>query len=322
MENIRRNEEFLGSIGLDDIKQSINTAAAATKAAKSASKRGVEKKRQPPTVPSRRSSRVTVERLKSEIEEAGADGVDPAKTKLLEEMLSKRKEQTYEAEYQAPRERIDIDVSLLAPTNLPDETDGAVWGRPLVELLVGVNDKQSSTSASTNKKIKKEPTGKAAAASPASAKTAPGGRGASDPTITAAEYSKRITKLTVAEDDVAKLTGNRIYSVWAHPGNGTSPQLLCYNLTHPDDHPLLNSHMDFSGKDKLIVAAGDNQGDLGLWDVDNHDIGNKGVFKYHPHIEPITKLHCWESDASKLYSASYDGKSPSSHPLLVHSRTI
>ena len=66
--------------------------------------------------------------------------------------------------------------------------------------------------------------------------------------------------------------------------------------------------MDCPGTDKLIVAAGDNQGDLGLWDVDNHDIGNKGVFKYHPHIEPITKLHCWESDASKLYSASYDGK--------------
>jgi len=236
MENIRRNEEFLGSIGLDDIKQSINTAAAAAKAAKPA-KRGVEKKRQPPSLPSRRSSRVTVERLKSEIEEAGAD-VDPVKAKLLEEMMLKKKEQTYEAEYQAPRERIDIDVSLLAPTNLPDETDGAVWARPLVELLVGVNDKQSTTSASTNKKMKKESTGKTTSASPVSTKTAPGGRGgASDPTITAAEYSKRINKLTVAEDDVAKLTGNRIYSVWAHPGNGTEFTTMLHKFSYCLSYP-------------------------------------------------------------------------------------
>ena len=79
--------------------------------------------------------------------------------------------------------------------------------------------------------------------------------------------------------------------------------------------------MDRSGTEKLIVAAGDNQGDLGLWDVDNHDIGNKGVFKYHPHIEPITKLHSWESDASKLYSASYDGKPPITSNTFSHHLT-
>ena len=166
MENIRRNEEFLGSIGLDDVKQSITSGAAATKAAKSASKRGVEKKRAPPAVPSRRSSRVTVERLKSEIEEAGADAVDPAKAKLLEEMLLKKKEQTYEVEYQPPRERITTDVTLLAPTNLPAENDGATWARPLIELLTRVNDKQSSASASTNKKMKKETTGGGTSSTP------------------------------------------------------------------------------------------------------------------------------------------------------------
>ena len=222
MENIRRNEEFLGSIGLDDIKQSISSEAAAAKAAKSASKRGVEKKRAPPAVPSRRSSRVTVERLKSEIEEAGADGVDPAKAKLLEELLLRKKEQTYEVEYQPVRERITTDVSLLAPTNLPDENDGATWARPLIDLLSHANDTQTSASTSTTKKMKKETSGRASSSSPSSSKMAAvGGRGASssDPTTSAAEYSKRINKLTVVEDDVAKLTGNRVYSVWVHPGN-------------------------------------------------------------------------------------------------------
>ena len=70
------------------------------------------------------------------------------------------------------------------------------------------------------------------------------------------EYIKQLKSLSIAEDGVAKLTESRISSVWIHPS----------------EH-------------KLIVAAGDKAGHLGLWDVDSKTTGVDGVFKYRPHVE-------------------------------------
>ena len=157
-------------------------------------------------------------------------------------------EATIENEH-VPRERLAGPVSLLAPYNAPDADEGAdsaaasaVFARPLLDALTSLGGDGAGAAA---KKAKKD-------ASPAAA--AAGGKKGSE-----AGYAKLGVH---KEEDVAKLTGNRVYSVWAHP----SPH-------------------------KLLVAAGDNQGDLGLWDVDNvHGGGNSGVYKYHPHIEPITKV--------------------------------
>lgn len=263
-ENIKRNQAFLGNLGLDDVKGSIASSATNTN---KASKRGVDRKKAPPIVPTRRSSRVTVESLKREIDEASTGDDKANKEKILEEMLAKRNEGSYEAAIEqehAPRERLTHDISLLDPVNLPDGGESS-WAKPLVNVLVNLNPMPDVSAA---KKAKKDTGSVGKKVVPSSAG---GSSGSSD-------YAKRISRLLVQEQDVAKLTGNRIYSVWVHPST-----------------------------DKLIVAAGDNQGDLGLWDVDNSDVGNKGVFKYHPHIEPITKLHSYDSEPSKLYSASYDG---------------
>jgi WD40 repeat protein len=88
------------------------------------------------------------------------------------------------------------------------------------------------------------------------------------------------------EEWVAKVTPDRIYSVSAHPSES-----------------------------KLIVAAGDKQGYVGLWDVDhyasatttdnNNHHHHNGVYLFRPHARPICCLE-WSSP-STLISASYDG---------------
>eukprot|EP01035_Chromulina_nebulosa_P017693 gene17693-23283_t len=79
------------------------------------------------------------------------------------------------------------------------------------------------------------------------------------------------------ENDIAKVTEARVTSVFCHPSSN-----------------------------KLIVAAGDKAGFLGLWDVDKTDVYNGGVYKYRPHVESIIRLHASNNEPSKIYSASYD----------------
>jgi hypothetical protein len=91
-ENIKRNAEFLSSIGLSEVKGDIAKSAAASAAARKATGRGgLEKKKAPAAQPTRRSSRVTVDKLKEELKTAEGDD-KAAKEKLLEEMMSKRTE--------------------------------------------------------------------------------------------------------------------------------------------------------------------------------------------------------------------------------------
>jgi len=75
LDNIARNEEFLRSIGMDQVTNSISSQAQALSKAKSgASARGVSRRAHAgagggtgnANVPARRSSRVTLERLKNE----------------------------------------------------------------------------------------------------------------------------------------------------------------------------------------------------------------------------------------------------------------
>jgi hypothetical protein len=73
LDNIARNEEFLRSIGMNEVTNSINSQAQAlTKAKSGASARGVSRRAaggstgNANAIPARRSSRVTLERLKNE----------------------------------------------------------------------------------------------------------------------------------------------------------------------------------------------------------------------------------------------------------------
>ena len=94
------------------------------------------------------------------------------------------------------------------------------------------------------------------------------------------------------ESNVAKVVPDRIYSVTCHPSS---------------------SH--------LMVCAGDKQGYLGLWNVDQYCTNEKevetltkkskisttdGVHLFKPHTRPISTL-AWNESGSKLLSCSYDG---------------
>jgi WD40 repeat protein len=92
------------------------------------------------------------------------------------------------------------------------------------------------------------------------------------------DVQSKLDNLSIDNEEwVAKVTPDRIYGV----------------CCHPSEH-------------KLIVAAGDKQGHIGLWDVDA-PIGasNNGVHLFRIHSRPICCLE-WASP-STMISASYDG---------------
>ena len=94
-----------------------------------------------------------------------------------------------------------------------------------------------------------------------------------------AELLKRLSSLTVREEDVAKVVDSRIYTLCVHPS-----------------------------ENKLIICAGDSQGNVGVWDVDagkGSDTG--GVYRYCPHVEGVMKVAVDPLSSSRIYSASYDG---------------
>ncbi len=106
----------------------------------------------------------------------------------------------------------------------------------------------------------------------------------------------RTKAFTVTENDVAKVTENRITSVYIHPS-----------------------------EEKLIVAAGDKQGYFGLWDVDadtsmsstaiSGAYGDKyasacgvdGIYKYRPHVSSICHIYSHAHTPSFIHTVSYDG---------------
>ena len=89
--------------------------------------------------------------------------------------------------------------------------------------------------------------------------------------------TKKITSLSADDDhNVTKVTPDRIYSVACHP----SP-------------------------DKLIVCAGDKQGYVGMWNVDDSSEGD-GVHLFRVHGRPVSCLS-WTPSGRSLLSASYDG---------------
>jgi WD40 repeat protein len=104
------------------------------------------------------------------------------------------------------------------------------------------------------------------------------------PTSVVAEYpdvddmQSKLDNLYIDNEEwVAKVTPDRIYNV----------------CCHPSEH-------------KLIVAAGDKQGHIGIWDVDAPPgASNNGVHLFRIHSRPICCLE-WASP-STMISASYDG---------------
>ena len=85
-----------------------------------------------------------------------------------------------------------------------------------------------------------------------------------------------LDQLAVDEDDIAKLVPERIFSIAVHP----SPT-------------------------KLLVAAGDTWGRVGLWDVDAGD--EQPVATFEPHRRPVSGVRMLSAAPHQLLSCSHDG---------------
>lgn len=108
------------------------------------------------------------------------------------------------------------------------------------------------------------------------------GLGGAVSSITSKNVQTHLDALSLDDVDtcVAKVVPERIYSVACHP----SP-------------------------DKLIACAGDKQGHLGIWNVDQYGSDTEatdGVHLFKPHNGAISSL-AWNTSGTTLLSASYDG---------------
>ena len=231
LENIRRNEQFLSNLGLNVAIVSLDAASKDMEI--KPTKRGAPKKTRTLSnieALSRRSGRVTVERLQAELIKQGQN-----------EFLSKRYESSYNSVLDSNSNQDDAVRVDKGPISFSD-------GSHHSELFdhIAKFDAESGEHAVTSEMK---------------------------------DYNARLSKMTITEDDVIYMCPSRITAVLVHPN-----------------------------RNKLIVLAGDKEGYVGLWDVNNRtDETGDRVLKHQPHSTNVTRFHCSESDGSKIYSASYDG---------------
>lgn len=243
--------------------------------------RGVKRPEALTVLPQRRSSRVTTERLKVEIEEAKASGnVALMEQKVLEklQMEEQRQQGSYEALLNAEnesRERIleeHVEMRSICYNNFAQlaaydgqsESEKHEYSAEKDKLDAKVKD------LFTFSKIKDSPAAKKKGIIVSKAnKATQQSRDA---------YSKLICT------DVAKLVEHRITSTFIHPSEG-----------------------------KLIIAAGDKSGNVGIWNATNgfnsEELldNERDIYYYTPHVSNVTNLFCSLKSPDKLYSASYDG---------------
>jgi len=233
--NIKRNQEFLESIGLAgserlDMGESLKRARPATKGT------ARRNKLQATDVVVRRSGRVTLERVRVELESLPPE--DPKRAQLeldFEAMKTAKQESNFVPAEEADNSRYErlteAEIPAVVPLNAEDgEAEGAWCSK--------ITSKMKSKSKLTSSPVSKE--------------------------------------LKVVEQDVAKLTANRITSVFVH-----------------------------SSVSALLVAAGDKSGNFGMWLVDEQ--GDDGIFKFKPHVSNLCRIWTPSSRPSQITTGSYDG---------------
>lgn len=231
-ENIKRNEEFLSKLGIENIIGDADNSGGPSKKRAAASKRGMSNmaESRKKATPTRRSGRVTTERVKAELADAEREG-DSAlaeEKRLTLEALRNVKELS-ETGYVAAAENEYTQDARIRDEEIRLDDD------ELVSRL------------------------RACKVRPPVASTAQ-----------SEAYLDRYRSLSLREQDVAKLT----------PGRTTSTVFLC--------------------TDRLVVAAADKTGHVGLWDVDAAD--GEGVHSFRPHVQGVPKLHSSPSAPHLLYS--------------------
>jgi hypothetical protein len=238
-ENIQRNLQFLNSIGIQDVKSDLHVLTTSSSSGGSSKPvaRGLSTKRkasQRTSLPPRRSGRVTIERLKKEIDDTVASGSADVtlldqKRSALEVMVAEKAASTFVPanleEYPADARNADP-VSLLTPLNQPkstaEEEEGEEeqcldWGHGLLPLLRAWLPSSSSSSTSS---LKEEEMGE---------------KGEEEGACAA--YRAGIGALQVVETDVAKVVPQRITAMIMHPVQDRTlviagdKQGVCFALT-------------------------------------------------------------------------------------------
>jgi len=92
------------------------------------------------------------------------------------------------------------------------------------------------------------------------------------------QFFQNLKNWTITADKVAKVTPNRIFSV----------------AVHPSEH-------------KILASAGGKWGGLGLWDMNDKDSKENGVYLFNPHGRPINWQSWDEYNSQNLITTSYDG---------------
>jgi WD40 repeat protein len=196
-ENIRRNEQFLASLGLNSVKSALSASVPVKVAPK---KKAVAVKKVQNDAPLRRSGRVTIDKLQEEVANLSKNGDSEAlaaKQKELDEMLNKKQEGSYQVALDSAYERQDwkrlsadpVPLSELSyDTEKYNEAQAKADLSDLLQSLRGVQD------TSTKKK-----------------------KAAADRKL--AEYTEALRGLSICNSEVAKLTENRITSVCFHPAS-------------------------------------------------------------------------------------------------------
>jgi WD40 repeat protein len=282
--NIRKNENFLASLGLDSVKQSIDLLKPPKK--KNVSIKGVSRSGPKPNgVPVRRSGRVTTEKLKAEIEELEEDGKleeSVEKREKLEAMLAKQREGIYEVPDVVVSESYGREIRM-GPISLIEDLDNKMdendkSGESIMKLLRSLGEVNMGSASVTSNACGEPKGGKS------KKKLQSTGTATSD--VTVSQYASRLNALILVDSDVAKLTPSRITSVFVHPSS-----------------------------DKVVVMAGDKNGCLGIWDLSHFPSDNtskvspaaEGVYKYSPHTANISTIHCHAADSNRIHTVSYDG---------------
>nr|XP_046204344.1 WD repeat-containing protein 76-like isoform X1 [Oncorhynchus gorbuscha] len=92
------------------------------------------------------------------------------------------------------------------------------------------------------------------------------------------EYRSTLKSMELSEiGGVAKVVKSHIFSVAFHPCSS-----------------------------RLLMAAGDKLGGVGLWNLDS-DMGDEGVLLFEPHVQPVACMAFSRSHPTDLLTLSYDG---------------
>jgi hypothetical protein len=189
-ENIQRNEQYLSLLGI--VSKPINIEYKNN----TASKRGVTKITKPVVLAQRRSSRVTIEKLSSELKDAESSGLaqellDQKKKEIEDLKLLKSESKTHEKYLEIETENynriITNEFSIFPSLNVPIDCDDNIFGKDIVNEFS--NADKSMNTKSTKDSFQRDYKN---------------------------DYINRLQNLSIHDNEVAKLTESRITQTWIH----------------------------------------------------------------------------------------------------------